>query len=885
MNSPTDLFSIIINMVGVKKYMYLKEKRTSQLVRAALCLMAGSVLTMTGNAQTVKEEPAKLQKIEITGSNIKRIQTETASPVQIITRAELEKTGAQSLSAVIQNLTSNNTGSLTGVEYNGFSPGATTASLRGLGSGATLVLVNGRRVAQYGITGFQSQFSNLDAIPVGAVDHIEILLDGASAIYGSEAIAGVINITLRKDYTAGEVKVGGGATSNGKAQSKDFNLSYGMGDIAADKYNVMGFFEHHDSDPLQMHDINAYNSQDYRGLGITKGDRRSAYSIPGNLFSNGKITALPGCAPQNLAANGRCLSDRFDWIDAIPKRSNDSLFTRGEYQFNANHSFFVEAGVTEIKTNLRYEPQFYYNDDAATFTVVGNNRYLIRTGDIGARGADVKDTETRIVGGFKGNVGSWDYDTAVGYLQSKVTVDQRGLIITDQMEAALANGTYVPGATNAPSVLAKISPSLRRQGENKTIFADLKMSNSELFELPGGYAGTAVGIEYRRESTSDVDDQYLLDQRVFGIGGLPKLPYTSRTVASAYGELNLPVLKSLELSTALRADDYSVGGNSFTPKIGAKWNVLPTLVLRGTVAKGFRAPNFREISPTVSVGYYNGQQDPVLCQTGNEPDCTLSLKANITGSTALKPEKSTSNTIGIVWEPVKDYSLTLDYYKIERRDEISSLDITYLLANQKDPNFAKFIKRDSGGHITEVNLPYINIGKTQVSGFDFDFKGKQSLGENGKLNFRSKLSLVREFLTTPFPDSPTVDYNKTYDQPQFRGSLAVGWEKGPWSHEISTNYISGYDYNATPTDTCKIDAIYGAPTSYCRVAATNTWAWFTGYKGFKNVELTLNISNLFNVQPPFDARNALNNASFPYNSTYNSPLGRRFQFAVKYAFK
>ena len=865
--------------------MNLKEKKTSQLVRTALCLMAGSMLSINGYAQTATEEPVKLQKIEITGSNIKRIQSETASPVQIITRAELEKTGATSLSAVIQNLSSNNAGALTGVEYNGFSPGATTASLRGLGSGATLVLVNGRRIAQYGITGFQSQFANLDAIPVGAVDHIDILLDGASAVYGSEAIAGVINIWLRKDYTSGEVKFGGASTSKGKGKSKDFNISYGLGDIAADKYNVMGFFEHHDSDALSMRDINAYNSQDYRGFGITKGDRRSAYSVPGNMVTPaGVLVAMPGCSAANLAPNGRCLFDAFDWTDAIPKRSNDSVFTRAEYQFSANHSAFLEAGVTEIKTNLRFDPQFYRNNDGP-YTVVGDKRYVFRTGDIGARKMDVKDTETRVIGGLKGTLGNWEYDSAVGLLQSKVTVDQRGFIITDLMEKALANGSYVPGLSNSPAVLASISPTLRRGGENKTIFVDAKLSNSELFELPGGFAGTAVGVEYRRESTSDIDDPYLLDQRVYSVGGLPKLPYTNRNVASAYGELNLPVLKSLELSTALRADNYSVGGNSLTPKIGAKWSVFPTLVLRGTVAKGFRAPNFREISPSVSVGYYNGLQDPALCITGDEADCNLSVKANISGSSTLKPEKSTSNTIGIVWEPVKDYSITLDYYKIERRDEISSLDINYLLSNQKDPNFAKFITRDKGGHITEVNLPYINIGKTQVSGFDFDFKGKQNLGENGKLTFRSKMSLTRQYLTTPFPDSDTVDYNKTYSQPEFRGSFSVGWEKGPWSHEISTNYISGYDYAASPADECKIDVVYGAPTNYCRVASTNTWGWFTGYKGFKNVELTLNISNLFDAKPPFDARSALNNGSFPYNSSYNSPFGRRFQFAVKYAFK
>ncbi|MBI3286308.1 MAG: TonB-dependent receptor [Burkholderiales bacterium] len=864
--------------------MFFKEKIGVQSVRLAISVFAGSLIASTYVHAETAAVPAKIQKIEITGSNIKRIDKETASPVQVISRAELEKSGATSLSAVIQNLSSNNAGSLSGVDYNGFSPGATTASLRGLGSGATLVLVNGRRIAQYGITGFQSQFANLDSIPVGAVDHIDILLDGASAIYGSEAIAGVINVWLRKDYTGGDVKVSGGATSKGKGQTKDFNLSYGQGEIAADKYNVMATYEHHDSDALSMRDINAYNSQDYRGFGITKGDRRSAYSVPGNVFGATGWKALPGCTAANLAPNGRCLIDRFDWIDATPKNTRDSAFARAVYEINANHSAFLEAGVTQIKTNLRYEPQFYYNTPTGV-TNAGGKSYLFRAGDIGARGFDVKDTETRIIAGLKGGLGNWDYDSAVGFLQSKVTVDSRGLILVDKMEAALANGSYVPGLTNAGSVIARISPALQRAGTNKSTFADFKASNSELFELPGGSAGMAVGLEYRRESTSDIDDGNFGAENVFGFGGLPKLPMTTRNTSSAYAELTMPVLKSLELSAAARADRYSVGGNSVTPKIGAKWNALPTLVLRGTIAKGFRAPNFREISPTVSVGFYNGLQDPLLCKTGDEPDCNLSIQANISGNSDLKPEKSTSNTVGLVWEPVKDYSVSLDYYKIERRDEISSLDVTYLLSNQRDPNFSKFITRDSGGHITQISLPYINIGKTAVSGFDLDFKGKQNLGENGKLNFRSKLSLTREYLVTPFPDSPTVDYNKTYSQPEFRGSLAVGWEKGAWSHEVSTSYISGYDYVGTPAETCNIKAIYGAPTDYCRVAATNTWGWFTGYKGFKNVELSLNISNLLDARPPFDARSALANVSFPYNTTYNNPFGRRFQLTAKYTFK
>lgn len=825
----------------------------------------------------------KIQRVEVTGSNIKRVDIETASPVQVITRADIEKSGATSLSAVIQNISSNNTGALTGVEFNGFSPGATTASLRGLGSGATLVLVNGRRIAQYGITGFQSQFANLDSIPLGAVDHIDILLDGASAIYGSEAIAGVINITLRSDYTGGEVRVGGGLTQTGKNGSDHVGVGYGKGDIIADKYNVFGTFEHDDTEALSMRDINTYNSSDYRGLGFTKGDRRSAYSYPGNIVGPGGIKALPGCDPSEISATGRCLLDRFDYTDAIPKNKRDSLFGRGVYEISSDHSAFLEAGVTRITTNLRFDPQFYYN--SGSFLSAGGNNYLYRAGDLGSRRFDVADTEVRLVGGFKGTVKGWDYDTAVGFLQSKVSVGARGLILTDQMEAALADGSYVPGGSNAASVLQRISPTLTRYGSDKSEFADFKISNSDLFSLPGGSAGIAAGVEYHSETSTDVDDPAYQAGNVFGFGGLPALPPTTRSSFSGYSEFTLPVVQSVELSAAARADHYSVGGNSLTPKLGIKWNALSTLVLRGTLSHGFRAPNFREISPATSLAYYNGLTDPLLCKTGNEPDCNLSFQANISGNPNLLPEKSNSKTAGLVWEPVKDMSVSLDYFQIERRNEITSLDINYLLANQLDPNFAQFITRDAGGHITSVALPYINIGRTKVSGYDLDLKGKKNLGEWGKLNVHSTMSLNREYDSTPFPNSPTVDYNKTYDQPAFRSSLAVGWEKGPWTHEASTNYVSGYGYNASPADSCNIDKIFGAPLSYCHIGSNQTYNWFTGYKGFKNVELTLNIQNLFNTSPSFDARSALANGSFPYNPDYSSPLGRRYAVMAKYTFQ
>jgi iron complex outermembrane receptor protein len=869
--------------------MTFKEKTGVQSVRLALGLLAGSLAI--GQAFADDAAPAtikttdKTPRVEITGSNIKRIDTETASPVQIISRTEIERSGASSLSDVIRAVAANNTGSLSGTDFNSFSPGAKTASLRGLGSGSTLVLVNGRRIAQFGITGFQSQFENLDSVPLAAVDRVEVLLDGASAIYGSEAIAGVINIILRKDYTGGEVKVGGGMTQTGKNGSGDFNLAFGKGDIAADRYNIFAMYEHHNEAALSARDINAYSGQDYRGMGFTKGDRRSSYSYPGNYFDdNGKIVPVPGCPQSNIGANGRCLLDRLDYTYALPKTSRDSFFTRGVFELNADHRVFVEAGITQNTSHYQFDPQFYYNDDAG-FLETADNAYLYRAADIGPRRIKVGDTESRLLVGLQGTVGGWDYDTAAGFMKSKVTVDNTGLILVDQMEAALADGSYVPAGANSAATIARISPTLTRRGENKNVFVDLKVSNSELFKLPGGSAGMAAGIEYRKATSSDIDDPNYETGNVFAFGGLPPLDSRSIRAAAAYAELTMPVTKTLEIATAARADHYSEGGNSTTPKLGFKWNALSNLVIRGTYAKGFRAPNFRETSPRTSVGFYNGVADPVRCQTGNEPDCNLSIQANISGNANLQPEKSKSNTLGVVWEPVKNYSVSVDLYRITRNNEISSLDLDYLLAQQADPNFSQYITRDANGQITAVSLPYINLGKTQVSGVDLDFKGKQNLGELGNLSFDAKISYTASYLVTPFPDSPTVDYNGTYDQPRSRSHFSATWEKGPWTNAIATDYTRGYKYIGTPTDTCNITAIWGAPSTYCEIQSTQTWDWFTGYKGFKNIELGLHIFNIFNAMPPFDAKNALANVSLPYNQDYSSPLGRRFLLTAKYTFK
>lgn len=865
--------------------------KPSRIRLAVLALCATSAHLSATAQQTQQQQPQQLQRVEVTGSNIKRTDMETASPITVITREDMVRSGASTLGDVIAKLTVVQ-GGLTGVEFSGFTPGAATISLRGLGGGATLVLINGRRIAPYGITGFQEVLTSVNSIPVSAIDRIDILKDGASAIYGSEAIAGVVNIILRGDFTGLETSVQHSFNEAGALGATRFGVSGGIGDIAADRYNIFGIYEHFSNDHATVSDNRYYPSRNLVPKGIPV-DGRSSYAYPGNLFTN-VIQTLPGttCPPEKQRVVGgvtRCTLDVFEYNTMLPDVERDSLFVRGNVQLSANLTGFFEAGLGKGKYGYQFDPQFYYNDpntqtlvmDGAAYGIAGPIDVLYRAGDLGARKYKVTSDETRLLAGVKGSLGGWDFDTAVGAMQGKVKVDQYGSILITPMEDALANGTYVPGLQNDPAVLALISPVLTRKGKANTTFADARVSTEfSSLTLPGGAVGFAAGVEARRETQEDEFDQRFVTGEVFGFGSLDPLD-AKRTVKSAYAEFNLPILKSLESQLAVRHDRYSVGGTSTTPKVGLKWSALSNLVLRGTYARGFRVANPRETSPAVSVGFYNGVQDPLRCPVidNTNPDCSISVQANISGNQKLEPEKSKSYTVGMVFEPAKDVSISVDYWRIDRTNEITNLDITYLLANQAA--YAGYITRDTNGSITEVDLPYVNLAGTSVRGWDVDFRGKTNLGETGKLSYGAAATYFENFYVQPAPGAETEDYNGTWQQPRLRMSARVGLETGPWTTELSANYVGAYKNKPTPSGVCSAPA---ALSRFCTIKPWTTLGLFIGYKGFKNTELSLLVDNLGDEKPPFDYRSAVNNQTRAWSPNYHNALGRIYTLRAKYTF-
>ncbi|TXC66135.1 hypothetical protein FSC37_09945 [Piscinibacter aquaticus] len=307
-------------------------------IRLAVLAMCATSAQLAWSQQAQQQPPQQqLQRVEVTGSNIKRTDMETASPITVITREDMVRSGASTLGDVITKLTVVQ-GGLSGVEFSGFTPGAATISLRGLGGGATLVLINGRRIAPYGITGFQEVLTSVNSIPVSAIDRIDILKDGASAIYGSEAIAGVVNIILRGDFTGLEATVQHGFNEAGALGVTRFGLSGGIGDIAADRYNIFGIYEHLSQDHATVSENRFYPSRNFNRSGIPV-DGRSSYSYPGNRIdlNTNIISALPGtnCPPANQRVVGgvtRCVIDIFQYNTMLPGAERDSLFVRGTFR-------------------------------------------------------------------------------------------------------------------------------------------------------------------------------------------------------------------------------------------------------------------------------------------------------------------------------------------------------------------------------------------------------------------------------------------------------------------------------------------------------------------------------------------------------------------------
>lgn len=871
--------------------------RFSRIHWAVVALCAGA------SPLAAAQQSQQLQKVEITGSRIKRVDAETPAPVQVITRAQIEQSGASSITEVLKSLPANNAGAFDENAVASFTPGAGGVSLRGLGAQATLVLINGRRVAPFGFaSGGQTTFVDINSIPLDAVERIDVLLDGASALYGSDAMAGVINVILRKDFNGMQARVGLGQTAPyADATSKRAAVVWGKGSLASDGYNFFVNYEHIEQDPVKASARPRTATSDFRSIGGL--DRRSSYAKPGNVYDLSSaggafLGTLPGCTPlaDGSALNGRCIYQLTDHQDIIADTSRDSLFAAGTLELGGGTQLFGDLSL--MRTRYKQESPAY---SSGTYQAVGtiptagllmpadhpqntfgqDVQVRYRLDDV-PQVADVVSDTSRLVLGARGTWAGWDAETGLLVSRSKTKYDQTGFVVDEVLaNEVYGSSTFIygnPGA-NDPALMARLYPTLKNLGTTSTTGVDLRGSR-EFGQLPGGPMGLALGVETRRESYKSTPDP-LISADAFSVLGASSSD-GSRNVSAVYAELSAPIVKSVETQLALRVDHYSDFGTATTPKLGLKWKALTNLALRATYAEGFRAPSLTELVQSPTRGFYSGLVDPQLCPVP-DPDnanCDLSVEAIFGSNPNLKPEKSKSFTVGMVFEPTNNLTISADVFHIKRRDEIHGLSPDYLLANES--RYPGYVERDPDtGEITRLNLLYSNLGSTETWGMDVDVKGKIPMAEMGTLSLELAYNRQPSYKVKPVADAEAEQWAGFYLQPKERITFGATWEKGPWTVKGIWNYIGAYQRRYTPSDVaCPYE---GTPAvGLCTIKAWSTTDLYVAYKGFKNLELGLSVKNLENKQAPIDQR--MEGRFTLFDSAYHNQLGRFITLSAKYTF-
>lgn len=908
--------------------MQFKEKVLKRMIAVTLGASAFAAMAQSST-------PQKVEKIEVTGSNIKRVDAESASPITVITSEDIRRSGATSVQELLNNLAISSGSALSDVDAgNGFSAGSATVALRGLGSAATLTLINGRRISPAAFNDPNigaTVVTNLNSIPAAAIERIEILRDGASAIYGSDAIAGVVNIILRKDFRGALVSGTVSQSPRNEFLVKQASVAFGFGDIAKDRYNVFGTYERFEREPVLIRSEDNVSPLLQNATFIQRRTVLSSLSYPGNYYREAVRgsgifgtfqAARTGCP---LVIGGLCRYNQWDDLEQTGKSVRDTGYARGTLDINSKVSAFAEASYSKTVNTFTSAPPSS-NPQAATFwrnaagdllrfqlvLPVGHreNPFAFPIGlryrwvDLGRSQRVSKTEDTRVLAGLKGTVGSWEWESSFLYNISKAVDNTGRRFLFPAIQTAVNDGSYRFDGQNSQDVINRVSTITTNIGEGSAKIWDVKGS-TEFGSLAGGPVGIAAGAEFRKDSILIQPDQNIAAGNIVGLGA--SFSDGTRNVASAYLEAVLPVTRTLEATLAARYDRYSDAGSSTNPKIGLKWKALPNMVFRSSYSTGFRAPSLSQTNRS-AIRSFQAVNDPIRCPvTNTDEDCArlASVSARIVFNPNLKPETSSSRSLGMVWDVTRNLNLSLDYFDIRRENEIdrfsSNFQVNQLFLG--DQRFAPFVFRDpnplswipgipNSGPVTGVDRAWLNLGKSQVTGIDLEVSHRANLGAIGNLTSTASVTYNISSRASREKGDPLIDYvggvntvTTGLGLPRVRGNIGVTWSRADWSVGARVNYVGGWNNFSSQFDCA---ANQGAAVSVAIPEVCRTKAWRTvdvnaTYTGIKNLTLRMVVRNLTDEQPPFDFNGG--DVTLGYNPQFHNALGIYPSLSATYQFK
>lgn len=735
----------------MNKHLVLKQS-----VIAVAMTLGVSQVAMAQAAATVSATPT----VYVTGSNLKRSDREGTSPVSIITAKDIKDTGAATVSELLREIPSMGSDNNLDVVDGGFSRGVATASLRGLTSTSTLILLNGRRMtpsAYADPNNGNSTLYDLNSIPISALDRVEILKDGASAVYGSDAIGGVINFITKTNYEGTELAARTSANDDGEFARKGATLTVGRGDIDVQGWNFMVTADVSERDRTARLDMKDIEYDTYVTL-----NNRFATPFGSTVSSSGQFFRETAPGSRSFTANRANMADRLIFPTNCPTSqqlvgsalmgfaTTSVYFGRTFCNFNTNQ--FLEAqgagkdasvlavGKMKLGSNIVASAEFAMTRSereytAAPITIGVNQVTNFTSGSVGepfqailpighpdnpfpaARaslnyrfegvkgGTFVQNDGIRALFGLKGTAGNWDWDTGLLWNESSKKDTFNGRLYLPTLRK-LNTGTSLAALAADPN----ISRNVTNTGKAAIFQIDARAS-TQFGQLAGGKMGLAMGVEARRETIKLDPDADLAAGLIYGLANV--VIDGERDVMSAFAELNAPVLKNLELNFAGRFDKYDNVKTSFVPKVGAKWTISNGLVGRFSYGEGFRAPALVQVTPGGAQFFQSGIWDPKRCELdlrtpkpgATDLDCAKAAAGTGGANPDLVPETSKSLSMGLIFSPNSSFDVLVDYFRIRKEKEVALGTTASALKNEdqfpqnvvRDTNPLNFV-RDAAGN-------------------------------------------------------------------------------------------------------------------------------------------------------------------------------------------
>jgi iron complex outermembrane receptor protein len=841
--------------------------KKSRITTAALMALGGTVLVTGAYAQ---QAAASDQRVEVTGSRLKRAETEGALPITVIDRAAIEASGKTSVAELMRDVTFSSFGNFK--PQSGSSAQALAEiDLRGLGSDRTLVLVDGRRISK---APFSASAQDLNQIPLAAIERVEILSDGASAVYGSDAIGGVINFITRKNFNGLQATYGEGNPDVTGGDTKEGSLLMGASGakgrlFAGVSFSERGMIYTRDQIGGGTQGLSTFGNN-YNRPGTTAALQRNRETLKWRDGGPTGFVAVPGfdCTKNDFWVSGAVCSFNFNASAANEAQvGNKSVFANGEFNINDDWSAYASTTMSNVNTFGRYaatpvavtlaptSPAYKTITGAApiadildsTGALTGRTMTLAeavpngltlrhRMAAAGPRDTSSDATVSSGLVGVKGRLFK-TVDVDVGFRSEKYRYLELGqnYIVRPLLESAISSGRYniFNPFGNPADVLNGVKSTISRNStwNSKEMYA---MATMDLFKIQGRQATGAVGFETRSEKYGDLYDP----QSEAGIieGSAGNSASGSRDVNSAFFEVGLPVLKDLELSLAGRQDSYTNGpggnGKSFSPKVAAKWRAMKNLTVRGSVGEGFRAPSLDQLTqkPSFSADSVTDFRTcrafggtPVQCGDTNGdgvPDArqlvSIQVDATVIANPGLQPETSKQSSFGLVFDPTNWLSLTLDAYNIQINGRITTMSGQTIINRTNDPSLgpvpaAFSVTRDPvSGQITNITRGSVNEGNIETTGYDLSARTDFKLGAMGRVQNNLTVSVVEKYTIN---DGDNLV--GTQGSPKMRVNLSNTWTYGRFSTNLAINHIDKHGTGTSSTKaytTANLALTYRHPT-------------------------------------------------------------------------